>query len=138
MRGSFCCAMPSLTDAEKVALQRAVSVHGRDWGAIAATGALGARNALAIRWAWDALSSRGVTAAKIVVADPELAPLVAGPESAVARLPEALGRQAARRIHSQDERGSGYGGRGGGGEGPVPGGSRTGGGCEGGGAGGVG
>jgi len=30
--------MPSLTDAEKVALQRAVSEHGRDWSAIAATG----------------------------------------------------------------------------------------------------
>ena len=37
--------MPSLTDAEKVALQRAVSVHGRDWDAIVATGALGARTA---------------------------------------------------------------------------------------------
>ena len=34
LRGSFCCAMPSLTDAEKVALQRAVSVHGRDWSTI--------------------------------------------------------------------------------------------------------
>ena len=100
MRGSFCCAMPSLTDAEKVALQRAVSVHGRDWGAIVAAGALGARTAWAVRWAWDALSSQGITAAEVVVAEPELAPLVVGPVAAVARLPEALGRQAARRIHS--------------------------------------
>ena len=92
--------MPSLTDAEKVALQQAVSVHGRDWGAIAATGALGARTPNTILQAWDALSAHCITAAKVVVANPELAPLVAGPESAVARLPEALGRQAARRIHS--------------------------------------
>jgi len=55
---------------------------------------------LAVRWAWDALSSHGITAAKNVVAEPELAPLVVGPVTAVARLPEALGRQAARRIHS--------------------------------------
>ena len=96
-------AMPTLTDGEKAALQRSglcVSVHGRDWDAIAATGALGARNASAIRWAWDALSSHGITAAKIVVEEPELAPLVVGPVTAVARLPEALGRQAAHRIHS--------------------------------------
>ena len=100
MRGSFCCAMPTLTDGEKAALQRAVSVHGRDWDAIVATGALGARTAWAVRKAWDALSAPGIFAAKIVVANPELAPLVVGPVSAVARLPEALGRQSARRIHS--------------------------------------
>ena len=41
--------MPLLTDEEKVALQRAVSVHGRDWDAIVATGALGARTAWAVR-----------------------------------------------------------------------------------------
>ena len=39
--------MPSLTDAEKVVLQRAVSEHGRDWGAIVATGALGTRTGTA-------------------------------------------------------------------------------------------
>ena len=87
--------MPSLTDAEKVALQQAVSVHGRDWGAIAATGALGARTPNTILQAWDTLSSHGITAAKVVVAKPELAPLVVRPVAAVARLPEALGRQAA-------------------------------------------
>ena len=43
LRASFSCAMPSLTDAEKVMLQRAVSEHGRDWDAIVATGALGTR-----------------------------------------------------------------------------------------------
>ena len=60
--------MPSLTDAEKVMLQRAVSEHGRDWDAIVATGALGTRTAATVRMAWDALSTHGITAAKIVVA----------------------------------------------------------------------
>ena len=41
--------MPSLTDEEKVALQRAVSVHGRHWDAVVASGALGARTAWAVR-----------------------------------------------------------------------------------------
>ena len=92
--------MPSLTDEEKVALRRAVSLHGRDWDAIVAVGALGTRTAWTVRKAWDALSTQGITAARVVVAEPELAPLVVGPVTAVARLPEALGRQAARRIHS--------------------------------------
>ena len=81
-------------------LQRAVSEHGRDWDAIVATGALGTRTAATVRMAWDALSSRGITAAEVVVAEPEPALLLVGPVAAVARLPEALGRQAARRIHS--------------------------------------
>ena len=62
--------MPSLSDAEAVVLQRAVSEHGRDWGAIVATGALGMRTAETVRKAWDALSAPGIFAARIVVAKP--------------------------------------------------------------------
>ena len=42
-------AMPALTSAERAALQRAVSVHGRAWDVIAASGACPGRGAPALR-----------------------------------------------------------------------------------------
>ena len=55
--------MPSLTDAEKSDLRRAVSVHGRDWHALAAAGVCGGRSAEALRKAWDAYCQCGVVPA---------------------------------------------------------------------------
>ena len=71
--------MPSLSAQERVELQQAVSVHGRDWRAMAAAGACGGRAEDALRKAWDKLSAVGIVAAAEVVAEPVLSPLITGP-----------------------------------------------------------
>ena len=62
--------MPSLSAEEERELQRAVSEHGRDWGAVAAARDWHGRSADVLRKAWDALSAQGVVASPAIVADP--------------------------------------------------------------------
>ena len=81
--------MPSLSAQERVELQQAVSVHGRDWRAMAAAGACGGRAEDALRKAWDKLSAVGIAAAAEVVAEPVLSPLTTGP-ALLQALPEPL------------------------------------------------
>ena len=71
--------MPPLSDAEKLELQRAVSVFGRDWLAIAATGACGGRRADALRKAWDLCSRAAIVPAAAVAAQPVLQLVPASP-----------------------------------------------------------
>ena len=47
--GNVSSEMPPLSDAEKSDLRCAVSVHGRDWHAVAAAGLCGGRSAGALR-----------------------------------------------------------------------------------------
>ena len=70
--------MPPLTESEKDELQRAVSMLGRDWRAVAAAGVCGGRDADTLRKAWDALSVQGIRVASEVVANPVADPLLAG------------------------------------------------------------
>ena len=53
--GNVSSGMPPLSDAEKSDLRCAVSVHGRDWHALAAAGVCGGRSAEALRKAshWE-------------------------------------------------------------------------------------
>ncbi len=92
--------MPSLSAEEERELQRAVSEHGRDWGAVAAARDWHGRSADVLRKAWDALSAQGVVASPAVVADPAEEALLAGPVVAVQPLPEGVARGAARCLHS--------------------------------------
>ena len=55
--------MPPLSDAELSDLRCAVSVHGRDWCSVAATGVCGGRSADALRKAWDSYCRCGVVLA---------------------------------------------------------------------------
>ena len=92
--------MPSLSAEEKRELQRAVSEHGRDWRAVAASRDWGGRSADVLRMAWDAQCALGVVAAAENVADPAEEALLAGPVAAVQPLPEGVARGAARCLHS--------------------------------------
>ena len=92
--------MPSLSAEEKRELQRAVSEHGRDWRAVAASRDWGGRSADVLRMAWDAQCALGVVAAAESVADPAEEALLAGPVAAVQPLPEGVARGAARCLHS--------------------------------------
>ena len=93
--------MPALTPAEKTALRRAVSVHGRAWDVISASGACPGRGARALRRGWDALCERGVVAAAGPVAVPGWHPLVHAAWSSCACHPFARApRSWSRRPHS--------------------------------------
>ena len=65
--------MPSLTSAERDALRRAVSVHGRAWDAIVVSGACPGRGVRTLRWGWDAICEEGVVEAAGPAAEPRCA-----------------------------------------------------------------
>ena len=92
--------MPSLTSAERDALRRAVSVHGRAWDVIVASGACPGRGARTLRWNWGEICKEGVVAAAGLAAEPVWHPLVEGPGLPVVPLPDKLRAKTARCIHS--------------------------------------
>ena len=92
--------MPSLTSAERDALRRAVSVHGRAWDAIVVSGACPGRGVRTLRWGWDAICEEGVVEAAGPAAESVCHPLVEGPGVPVVPLPDELLVKTARCIHS--------------------------------------
>ena len=93
-------SMPSLTPAERDALRCAVSVHGRAWDVIVASGACPGRGARTLRWNWGEICKEGVVAAAGLAAEPVWHPLVEGPGLPVVPLPDKLRAKTARCIHS--------------------------------------
>ena len=92
--------MPALSSSELAELRTAVSVHGRAWDRIIASGACRGRDARSLRHAWDAFSQQGVVSAAVVVAEPGLHPLVHGPVDSDSPLPSGSFDRAARCIHT--------------------------------------
>ena len=92
--------MSAMSASERDALRRAVSVHGRAWDCIVASGACPGRNARTLRWAWDALCRQGLVPAAGEAVEPVVHPLVLGPSAPVSELPVELYQRTARSIHS--------------------------------------
>ena len=92
--------MSAFSASERDALRRAVSVHGRAWDCVAASGACPGRNARTLRWAWDALCRQGLVSAAGEAVEPVVHPLVLGPSAPVSELPAELYQRTARSIHS--------------------------------------
>ena len=92
--------MSAFSASERDALRRAVSVHGRAWDCVAASGACPGRNARTLRWAWDALCRQGLVSAAGDAVEPVVHPLVLGPSAPVSELPAELYQRTARSIHS--------------------------------------
>ena len=82
-------------------MRRAVSVHGRAWDAIVASGACPGRGVRTLRWNWDAICEEGVVEAAGLAAEPVWHPLVEGPGVPVVPLPDELLAKTARCIHSR-------------------------------------
>ena len=98
--GNVSSKMPPLSDAEKSDLRCAVSVHGRDWHALAAAGVCGGRSAEALRKSWDAYCQCGVVPAAGAGVQPTVhAVLPAGHEPAQP-LPADVFQRSARTVYS--------------------------------------